>query len=145
MKSIIKIISKQKLLGIIIKAGFQKQGIDFFTPPEFSQQLAYMQRTKGYVITPHIHSQVKRSIKYTKETLFIKSGKVRIDFYDEKKNYLESRVLQKGDVVLLAFGGHGLEFIKDSEIIEVKQGPFISKAQPQRFVSIAKNKLRVKK
>ena len=49
---------------------------------------------------------------YTKEVLFIKSGKVRVDFYDEDKVYLESRILHQGDVLLLAFGGYGFEMLE---------------------------------
>ena len=58
------------------------------------------------------------------KVLFIKNGKVRVDFYDDEQNYLESRILLKGDVILLAFGGHGFEMLESSEIIEVKQGPY---------------------
>ena len=65
--------------------------------------------------------------------LFIKSGKVRVDFYDESKNYLESRTLNQGDVLLLAFGGHGFEMLEPSEIIEVKQGPYAGEQDKVRF------------
>ncbi len=145
MKGIIKIASRKKLLGIIIKADFRKEGIEFFTPNDFSQQLAYMQRPKGYIIAPHIHTQIMRVIKYTKETLFIKSGKVRIDFYDNKRHYVESRILSAGDTVFLAAGGHGFEFIEDAEMIEIKQGPYTKKTQSVKFNPIPKDQLKVRK
>ena len=110
----------QKLLSVIIRANYEKDGIEFFTPDDFSQQLAYMKRPKNYVIPPHVHNAVSREVRYTQEVLYIKSGKVRVDFYDDNKNYLQSTILNKGDVVLLAFGGHGFEMIEESEIIEVK-------------------------
>jgi len=116
--------SKNKVLSIIIRASFNEEGIKFFTPDDFSQQLGYMKRIKGYKIDPHLHNSVKREVSFTKEVLFIKSGKVRVDFYDDEKKYFESRILNKGDVILLAFGGHGFEMIETSEIIEVKQGPY---------------------
>jgi hypothetical protein len=65
--------------------------------------------------------------------LFIKSGKVRVDFYDDDKNYLESRILEKGDVILLAAGGHGFEMIENAEMIEVKQGPYCGDEDKVRF------------
>lgn len=145
MKNIIKISHRKKIFAIIVKAGFKKKGIKFFTPNDYPQQLACISRPRDYIIIPHIHNSFAKEIKTLQETLFIKKGKVRIDFYDKKKNYLESRILHRGDVVLLAFGGHGLEFIEGAEIIEVKQGPFISKAQPERFISVAKNKLKIKR
>ena len=76
-----------------------------------------MNRPSGYEIQPHVHNAVQREVQFTKEVLFIKSGKVRVDFYDNEKNYLESRILVSGDVILLAFGGHGFEMMEDSEII----------------------------
>ena len=112
---------QEKLLAIIVKAKYDSKGIEFFTPDDFSQQLGYMKREKGYIINPHLHNSVKREVHYTKEVLFIKSGKVRVDFYDENKIYFESRVLNQGDVILLAFGGHGFKMLEPSEIIEVKE------------------------
>ncbi len=125
-----------KILSIIIRTHFQKNGIEFFTPDSFSQQLAYMKRDADYLIDPHIHNIVKRDIDTTQEVLFIKSGKVRVDFYDNEKSYLESRVLNQGDVILLADGGHGFKMIEDSEIIEVKQGPYAGEMDKERFVSV---------
>ncbi|MEO9033276.1 MAG: hypothetical protein ABI285_08545 [Ginsengibacter sp.] len=126
-------IYKGKLLAVIINANFKKDGIEFFTPGDFSQQLGYMNRPKGYVIDPHVHRLVDRTVTLTQEVLFIKSGKVRVDFFDDDKNYLESRILEKGDVILLAAGGHGFEMIEDAEMIEVKQGPYCGDADKVRF------------
>lgn len=120
-------------LAIILYAGFNKEGIHFFTTGEFSQQLGYMNRPKGYVIPPHVHNSVPREVQFTKEVLLIKSGKVRVDFYDESQNYLQSRILNQGDVILLAYGGHGFEMLEPSEIIEVKQGPYAGEADKTRF------------
>ena len=66
------IFEDDKLLAIILRTSFQKEGIDFFTPSDFSQQLGYMNRSKGYKIQPHIHNKVERTIDYTQEVLFIK-------------------------------------------------------------------------
>ena len=122
-----------KLLAVIIHANFKKEGIEFFTPGDFSQQLGYMNRPKGYIIDPHVHRLVDRTVTITQEVLFIKSGKVRVDFFDEDKNYLESRILEKGDVILLAAGGHGFEMLEDAEMIEVKQGPYCGDEDKVRF------------
>lgn len=130
------ITHNQKLLAIIIRRNFEKQGIEFFTPNNFSQQLAYMNRPAGYVIAPHVHNLVKREVELTQEVLFIKSGKVRVDFYDDERNYLESIVLEAGDVILLAHGGHGFEMIEPCEMIEVKQGPYAGDQDKTRFTGI---------
>jgi hypothetical protein len=125
-----------RMLALILRAGYRAEGIQFFTPSDFSQQLGYMNRPRGYVIPPHVHNPVAREVQFTKEVLFIRSGTVRVDFYDDGQNYLESRVLHQGDVVLLAFGGHGFEMLEASEIIEVKQGPYAGETDKTRFTGI---------
>jgi hypothetical protein len=76
------------------------------------------------VIESHVHSPVPRQVLYTQETLLVKRGKLRVDFYDEQHDYLESRILEAGDVVLLVEGGHGFEVLEELEMFEVKQGPY---------------------
>lgn len=128
-----QIVNKGKLLAILIDASFSKEGIEFFTPDEFSQQLAYMKRPAGYSIEPHIHVHIERSSSLTQEVLFVKSGSVRVDFYDDLKIYIESVIINAGDVILLASGGHGFEMLEESELIEVKQGPYCGEEDRIRF------------
>ena len=119
-----KIYSNEIILAIIIKSNYQNEGIAFFTSDSDSQQLGYMTRKKGYEIIPHRHNLIQREVHLTQEVLFIKKGKLRVDFYDNKQNYLESKILITGDVILLSDGGHGFKMLKPTEIIEVKQGPY---------------------
>jgi len=137
------IFHNDKLLSVIIRANYKSDGIEFFTPDDFSQQLAYMNRPKNYVISPHVHNSVQRNVSLTQEVLFIKSGKVRVDYYDDKKKYLESKILNMGDVVLLASGGHGFEMLEDSEIIEVKQGPYAGEMDKVRFEPVIDKKINI--
>ena len=121
----IEIIShNDQILAYIVPSSFNSPGVSFFTPHEFSQQLAYMRHPAGKVIKAHLHNPVQRTVTYTLEVLFIKRGKLRVDFYDNDKNYLKSRVLDTGDTILLATGGHGFEVLEELEMIEGKQGPY---------------------
>jgi mannose-6-phosphate isomerase-like protein (cupin superfamily) len=120
-------------LALIVRRNFRKDGIEFFTPGEYSQQIGYMNRPAGYVIAPHVHNPVAREVQYTKEVLFIRSGRLRVDFYSEAQEYLESTELFAGDVILLSQGGHGFEMIEPTEIIEVKQGPYAGDGDKTRF------------
>ncbi len=134
-----------QLLAVIIKRDFHEPGIHFFTPDEFSQQLAFMRHPAGKVIDPHVHNPVDRSVQYTQEVLFVKSGKLRVDFYDTEQQYLESRVLEGGDVILLATGGHGFEVIEEVEMIEVKQGPYAGDQDKTRFTAVSADRIKVKR
>ena len=141
MEMLEEIKHEGSLLAIIIRAGYRTDGISFFTPNDFSQQLGYMKRPSGYVIDPHVHNPVKREVIWTQEVLLIRSGLVRVDFYDEQRNYLRSRELQGGDVILLASGGHGFEMLEESEIIEVKQGPYSGDRDKTRFDTVSNDKI----
>src|SRR6266481_8775657 len=99
--AIIEIRHENELLAIIIPMSFRKPGINFFTPNTLSQQLAYMEYEPGKVIEAHVHNLVMREVTYTQETLFIRSGKLRVDFYTTQREYLQSTVLGAGDVILL--------------------------------------------
>jgi mannose-6-phosphate isomerase-like protein (cupin superfamily) len=132
-----KITHNGILFAVIVRKTFTTDGIKFFTPDEFSQQLAYMKRPVNWRIDPHVHNPVTRSVEYTHEVLFIKSGKVRVDFYENPANYIESQILYPGDVILLAHGGHGFTMLEESEMIEVKQGPYSGDADKTRFVGIS--------
>ena len=129
------------LLAVIIRADFQADGIVFATPNELPQQLGYMKRPAGYEIDPHVHVLKRYDVQYSSETLFIRKGKVRIDFYSEDRQYLSSEILMAGDVVLLSRGGHGFEMLEESEIIEVKQGPYESDNDKIRFEGVKKNQI----
>ncbi len=128
-----EIKNNDKILAIIIKNNYQKDGVSFFTPGDFSQQLAYMKHKQGKIIERHLHNKVERQISYTQEVLVIKNGRLKVDFYDEEKNLLENRILDKGDVILLASGGHGFEVLEELEMIEVKQGPYAGDDDKTRF------------
>ncbi len=133
-----------RALAVILRTSHREPGINFFTPRDFSQQLGYMNRPRGYVIPPHVHNPVAREVQYTKEVLFIKSGRVRVDFYDDDQTYLESRVLETGDVILLAYGGHGFEMLEPTEMIEVKQGPYAGEHDKTRFQGISADEAVIK-
>ncbi len=122
-----------ELCAIILRATFDEPGIRFFTPDDYSQQLASMSYAPGKVIPPHTHNPVQREVMHTQETLFIRKGKVRVDFFTASRDYATSRVLGAGDVILLIAGGHGFEVLEELNMIEVKQGPFAGDGDKTRF------------
>lgn len=138
------ILNGEELLAIIVRNKYDKPGITFVTPNEFSQQMAIMNHSKGHVISPHVHNMVKRDVHYTQEVLVIKKGKLRVDFYDSNKNYLESRILKDGDVILLSSGGHGFEVLEELQMVEVKQGPYVGEMDKTRFKGIEKESISIK-
>jgi hypothetical protein len=119
-----EIVIDGQLSAIILPASYAEPGIQFLTPDNFSQQLASMSHPAGRVIRAHTHNAVRREVFFTQETLFIRKGKLRVDFYSVQQQYVKSRVLGPGDVILLIAGGHGFEVLEDLNMVEVKQGPY---------------------
>ncbi len=144
MEKLEYIKKKEKLLAIIIRDNFTCNGVNFITPNEYSQQIAYMHHPTGKTIDAHIHNLVHRNVVLTQEVLVIKKGKLRVDFYDDYEDYLESRILNMGDVILLVSGGHGFQVLEEIEMIEIKQGPYSGDLDKKRFKGISVEEVHVK-
>jgi hypothetical protein len=115
------------LIAILLLAnhGLSDFGIKFLTEDKDSLQLGVMKHRKEHKIAAHIHNKKPRTVETTKEVLFIRSGLVRMDLFGINSEYFVSHNLTAGDVVLLVGGGHGFEILEESEIIELKQGPYM--------------------
>ena len=122
------------VLATLLRSTFNEPGIKFFTPDEYSQQLAYMNRPKGEIIQAHIHEPISRTLIGTQEVLYIRKGRIRVDFYESDRTYVSSMILEAGDLMLLNTGGHGFEVLEDIDMIEIKQGPFAEGRDKTRFV-----------
>lgn len=120
---------------MIIRSGYSHGALEFFTPREYSLQMGSMCREKGYKIQPHIHNKVAREVMDTQEVLFVKQGRVRVDFYSDNQTYLESRELFAGDIIFLASQGHGFEMLEPTVLVEVKTGPYVGDCDKVRFQS----------
>jgi hypothetical protein len=131
--------------AIILRSDFHEPGIHFFTPADYSQQLGYMRHPTGHVIEAHVHNQVTRAVHFTREVLFLRRGRLRVDFYTDAGEYFESRELGSGDVILLTAGGHGFEVLEEIEMIEVKQGPYGGDTDKRRIRGITAAEARIKK
>ncbi len=138
-----KIYNGEEFLGLIIRNNYSADGVSFFTDDNSPQQVAFMKHQKGKEILPHVHNSIKREIFFTSEVLLIKKGRLRVDFYSASKVYLESRVLDPGDVILLAGGGHGFQMLEEVEMIEVKQGPYLGEMDKVRFSAVESSELKL--
>ncbi|MBI3544759.1 MAG: hypothetical protein HY075_15925 [Deltaproteobacteria bacterium] len=127
-----------ELYSIILRDEYAGTSINFFTPDSFSQQLGYLPHKAGNIIKPHLHKLSRREVEYTHEVLFIKRGKVLVNFYDKQKAHLGSETLGRGDVILLCGGGHGFKVLEECVMIEVKQGPFMGLEDKERFDGVEK-------
>jgi hypothetical protein len=124
------------VIAILIRSEHKKDGVEFFTPHSFSQQLGYMKRPKGYIVEPHTHRIVERKVSNTQEVLHVKSGRVKLTLFGNDKAFIKEIEIKRGDTVLLASGGHSVEMLEDSELIEIKQGPYLSDEDKVMFTPV---------
>jgi hypothetical protein len=110
--------------AIVIRANEKVEGIKFYSPESYSQQLGLMTRPEGYVVPAHVHNLVERTIRHTQEVLLIRKGSCSVTLFDDKNVQSSLITLMTGDVILLAHGGHEIEMNTECEILEVKQGPY---------------------
>lgn len=120
-------------IALIIRAEYERPGIQFFTPANFSQQVAAMTRPKGHKIVAHVHNLLVRQVLYTQEVLIIRRGKVQVNLYSSTREFIEAKILNTGDVILLCGGGHSLEMLEETSMIEVKQGPYAGDNDKTQF------------
>ena len=111
-------------IALVVRDKYEEPGIHFFTPANFSQQLAAMTHPEGHKISAHVHNLLVRQVLYTQEVLIIKKGKVKVNLYSSNHEFIDEKILESGDVILLCGGGHSLEMLEETSMIEVKQGPY---------------------
>ena len=141
-----KIIYKKKILALIVNQNkFKKKGVNFISPNNFTKQVGIINFKKNHFIKPHTHLRHLRKIYRTSEVLLIQKGKLRVDFYNDKKKYLFSKVVKKNDIIILHEGTHGFKVLENCRMIEVKQGPFVQTLDKVRFEKINEKKIRIKK
>ena len=141
-----KIIYRKKLLALIVREKYRnRKGVTFFTPNESTQQFGYMKHKKRHIIKPHLHKKRVTKISYTTEVILIFKGRLRVDFYNNYKKYLFSKILKEKDIIMLVHGGHGFKVLKNIEMLEIKQGPYSLTKDKIKFEEVNEKKIRIKK
>jgi len=128
-----QIYDGKTLLALIIKSNFCPDKTTFVTEGQDILQMGYIVYPRSHKIQPHLHKPFSRKTSGTQEFLYLKKGSVKVDFYDQNCEYLESHNLEQEDCILLLSGGHGFEMLEDSIMIEVKNGPYAGNQDKIRF------------
>ena len=138
-----KILHKNKLFALIVRRQFRKKsGINFFTSKESTQQFGFMKHKKNHIIKPHKHNKRLTRILRTTEVILLLKGTLRVDFYNDKYRYLFSKKINERDVIMLIHGGHGFKVLKNTEMIEVKQGPYSLASDKIKFKTVDEKKIK---
>ena len=126
-----KIIKYEGIIyGLIIRSDFSSdKKYNFLTPSENNLQLGFNYYEKDEKIKRHFHLPCNIKIDRIEEVIYLKRGKIIVKIYNEKKHKIAEEIASSGDIVYLCHGGHGFEILEKTELIEVKQGPYLTKEE----------------
>lgn len=129
-----KITENEKIIAIVVRSNFKPEGVNFLTSESSPLQLGVSSYKKGDVLKAHTHIPRERMIKNTQEMVYVRNGKMELYLFNSKGKLIRTLILEGGDAVFFSAGGHGWKTIEDSEIIEVKQGPYLGVDQDKTFL-----------
>ncbi|MCA9406380.1 MAG: hypothetical protein KC684_07580 [Candidatus Omnitrophica bacterium] len=120
-----EIIHNNERVALIFHYSKIAPGVHFYTDASSLMQVGKQSRKKGSKISPHRHISVElKSTETQPELLYIEKGSIKVIFYDDDWKPFEEVVLLSKDMILLIQGGHGFEILEDTQMIEIKQGPY---------------------
>jgi hypothetical protein len=120
-------------LALLIQHSKLENKVAFVSSADDILQVGLMKRPEGELIQPHNHNPIKRSTTGTPEVLIIQSGHLMIDLFDNNQTYLASFEAGSGDIVVLKGGGHGIRVLTETNLVEVKLGPYVQTEDKSRF------------
>ena len=120
-------------IATIIRAGYLPEETTFVTPEHYYQQTGFVVYPKGGIIKRHAHMPIQRHLIGTQEALLVRKGKVEIDLFAMDKSPIGTWTLEKGDLIILVGGGHGIRCLEDTVLLEIKQGPYTGLVEKEHF------------
>lgn len=121
-----KFKNENNLMCLLYKPENWKKGLNFITEETDFIQAGSWWYDKGKILDAHTHNEFPRTGNRTQEVVFIVCGSMKVNLYTEDHVFIESFIMNKGDLGVFLCGGHGYEILEDdTKIIETKNGPFL--------------------
>lgn len=114
----------QALQAIYVPSVAKKVGTHFLTNPENDLQIGLMTRDSNSPVLAHQHQKFERMVTSTQEFIWIRDGKAEILIYNENQSISHRLILSTGDSILFISGGHAINFLTSTQLLEIKQGPY---------------------
>ena len=119
----------------IYQLDFNNSSTTFFSSPEDQLQIGSISIKPDRPIKAHGHNPVDRRLTNTSEVLVLLNGNIMISFYDTKSAFLLDLLVESRSVISLHAGGHGFRALSNNvELLEIKQGPYISGQADKYFI-----------
>ena len=127
------IFYNRERLAIILRHPYEPKNQEFVSNYKDYLQLGVMNLEEGRILKPHIHKSRNEQVPITQEALIIQRGRMRVDFYYNRRKVKET-ILNSGDIIVLLSGGHGFEMLKPTKLVEIKQGQYIDQNMDKEYL-----------
>lgn len=129
------IIYKNKTIAVVIRSNHPVDNLQFFTKDEDLLQVGIHNKKAHTLVKPHVHKSNPQVIKEIYEVFYVVKGALKLTMYSKKTGRkIKSVILRQGDSAIHMGEGHGIEFIEDTVLFEVKQGPFLGVQTSKTYI-----------
>ncbi len=118
----------------IIRANYNAQDTEFFTNETDEIQFGVISYPKNHKTGAHYHNHLEKETTQIDEILIFQKGSARIDFYNDKGEYIKSCELFQGDTIIINKGGHNILFYEDTKVIAIKSGVYEKEYSKTRII-----------
>lgn len=124
-----EILSNNQRIAYVIKPSeHTRERTIFLGKDTDTLQVGIHNREQKEIIAPHTNIYDSVSAGFHQEFIYVITGKVRVKLFNNNKEFFKSITLKNNEGIVFVSGGHSFEFLKKSQIIEVKQGPFTGRS-----------------
>lgn len=113
---------QDQVIGLLISE--LESGTKAVTEGDQSLQLVTIKQPSGTVVKAHGHNPKVRTTQNLQECLVVLQGRIKVDLFADQPNSVQSVEVGPGQAFITVSGAHQIEFLEDSEVFEIKNGPF---------------------
>jgi len=88
-------------------------------------QVGAFKYDKPHDVKKHRHNEIARTVNRTQELIYILTGTLTANIFDDGDNFLISLSLTQGNGLLILSGWHDFLVSKECNFFEVKVGPYL--------------------
>ena len=122
--SVVRVLHQGALVALLVRASPVPAATEFYTPEDAELQVGRVVHSADDVVAPHRHEASVRTVSGCTEVLNVQRGRMIVDLYTKEGVIHDSLQLGDGDTLIILGAGHGVRFLEDTTLLEVKQGPY---------------------
>ena len=135
-KNIKNIIYNDELYSSIFDLNNISEGLDFLTNDESFIQVGTWKYEKGKILDAHYHNTFERKSFITQEVVLVLEGNIICNLYTKDGNFIATEEINQNQLIIQYQGIHEYEIMKDSKILEIKNGPYFGPDKDRTRVNI---------